>query len=825
MPLERRISVLLLSTFTSTLTIAACANSGTSLSDARLSSDDSQPIRVDAPPSTIDAPSPSIDGALSVDANADTDAATSSNDAVNASQFAGGDGSLANPFQISNAVQLIAVNDPDLSSDSFQVIADIDLTGVSMAPIGNAGGDESFVFTGNFDGHGHQISNWMYASEGAPCDGLFGDFAGIVHDVTMINTTISGGNSVGALAGCSTGGVVIRNRVIGGELDGVIAAGAVGAQTNDDATAFSVTGIADTTSTATVNATNIAGGLVGQNSNAQVVDSYATGAVDGSNYSGGVIGLSSDFSDGDHTVLAYNVARVYAAGVVQGGASGADAVVPCARKTTCSNVGDSYFSIDDTQLNSSTTAAQALSSTQMMDKSNFVGWNFPGVWTVGANNYPDINNTADAAPLSSSIVVTSTSLAAVRFSFPSFDLDDPSGDSLRYVIITPASHGAVVQDSQGSGATYQPDNEPGFDDYLAFQVIDSSGVSSPIAIVWFQVRPQCNPADPTFTHGGDGSSGNPYVVSTVDELQLVHAYTTCNFVLGSNLDLTGVTFPPIGNTTYSFSASFDGGGHSVSNWTYASQDDSQTGFFSVLLNASASIQNLQLLNVNVSSTGATGALAGGAENVAITNVFTSGVVTSSLSSDGSETPAAGLIGFGYNATLTGCGSSATVVGNGIAGGLIGTGGDSDSVNHIVSSYATGSVTSSGIAGGLGGSLFNATFTNSYSTASVSSTGGTGVAGGLVGDYYADSGYSIQDCYVAGAVSAATTGGLIAESTFGGTPNVVDSFWDLDVTDVSSTYGGAGSAELDAAMQMQSTYINWDFTNVWSIGTSGYPQLR
>lgn len=76
-----------------------------------------------------------------------------------ASQFAGGDGTPENPYRISNAEQLKAVED-NLSAH-YILTADINLGGEKnpWTPFG--------TFTGTFDGNGHTISGLYMNAQSA----------------------------------------------------------------------------------------------------------------------------------------------------------------------------------------------------------------------------------------------------------------------------------------------------------------------------------------------------------------------------------------------------------------------------------------------------------------------------------------------------------------------------------------------------------------------------------------------------------------------------------------------------------------------------------
>lgn len=186
----------------------------------------------------------------------------------------------------------------------------------------------------------------------------------------------------------------------------------------------------------------------------------------------------------------------------------------------------------------------------------------------------------------------------------------------------------------------------------------------------------------------------------------------------------------------------------------------------------------------------------------ISNCYATGGVT------GSNGNVGGLVGFNYDRSIiTDCYATGSVSGGATAGGLVG-------YNYIHSSisncYATGSVcTDSYNAGGLVGfNDYYSSISNSYATGSV--TGGYYHAGGLVGFNYRYS--SISNSYSTGSVSGpAYYGGLVGYSYYGIT---LGSYWDKETSGVSWSAGGTGKTTTQ--MKKQTTFVGWDFTNIWKI---------
>ncbi|MEI6498479.1 MAG: GLUG motif-containing protein, partial [bacterium] len=193
----------------------------------------------------------------------------------NGCNFAGGDGSPGNPYQIDNLECLQSMND-DLSS-SYKLVANIDARetknwngGAGFIPIGQAywdGNKTVGYFNGNFDGNGKTIDNLTIDSSGGQDGvGLFstvGNYdqtSSIITNIGLTNIRISVGDNteyIGGLIGCNYGAI-----------------------TNS----YSVGNITSTTSSYGM------GGLAGQNYGA-ITDSYSTGTITSGSYSNDTSGL------------------------------------------------------------------------------------------------------------------------------------------------------------------------------------------------------------------------------------------------------------------------------------------------------------------------------------------------------------------------------------------------------------------------------------------------------------------------------------------------------------------------------------------------------
>ena len=65
-----------------------------------------------------------------------------------------------------------------------------------------------------------------------------------------------------------------------------------------------------------------------------------------------------------------------------------------------------------------------------------------------------------------------------------------------------------------------------------------------------------------------GTAANPYMISTVSQLQAINNDPDAHYKLAGNIDLSGLDFEPIGNVDAGpFTGSFDGNGYTISNLT------------------------------------------------------------------------------------------------------------------------------------------------------------------------------------------------------------------------------------------------------------------
>ena len=201
--------------------------------------------------------------------------------------FAGGYGTAASPFQISDWNHLDRVRE-DLTA-YYELKNDLDdqTAGYSAhvkdgSTLANGGkgwvkiGDYPSDFTGSFDGKGFAIHDLVINVPGEQRVGMFGRIGNtspsVVKNVHLVDATVTGGNLTGALVGQHYGSLE-NSSSVGGTVTG---------------------------------GDNGAGGLVGGIESGSVSGSYASGAVSGGRSVGGLVGysyksISNSYAEGSVT--------------------------------------------------------------------------------------------------------------------------------------------------------------------------------------------------------------------------------------------------------------------------------------------------------------------------------------------------------------------------------------------------------------------------------------------------------------------------------------------------------------------------------------------
>jgi len=299
-------------------------------------------------------------------------------------------------------------------------------------------------------------------------------------------------------------------------------------------------------------------------------------------------------------------------------------------------------------------------------------------------------------------------------------------------------------------------------------------------------------------NNGNGISYSPEIpiipasfitnITNCTELQNMNNNLTENYILMNNIDCSdtinwngGLGFLPIGNDTASYTGNFNGNGYNITNlFINNSVIIYQIGLFGWI---TGTIQNVKLINpIIISTTTSIGSLVGFMDSGSnVINCSAEDVYVSCGNYCG------GLIGYLLEGTL-------------------------------INSFATGIVYGSLNAGGLVGESSAGTIQNSYANVNVT---GTNSVGGFIGSI-ADLGL-INSSYSVSIVIGSTNVGGFAGEVDGSCNN---SYWDTETSGQNSSACGEGKTT--AEMKNQSTFVNWDFINIWSICSGiyepSYPHL-
>ncbi len=371
-----------------------------------------------------------------------------------------------------------------------------------------------------------------------------------------------------------------------------------------------------------------------------------------------------------------------------------------------------------------------------------------------------------------------------------------------------------------------------------------------------------------FSGAGSGTEGDPYQITTVDQLQEMNDDLSAKYMLMNSLDASatsgwngGAGFVPIGNNTGAFTGIFDGNGYTITNLTINLPTSASwgTGLFGFIGDA-CKIMNVGLENVDISGGMATGGLVGGtdmhATDCRISDCYVTGAIYSNYG-------VGGLIGNNRGGTITRCYSTATITTDGglydYAGGFAGlnsqqgiidscyatgdvTAGGSRSGGFIASNsgtirrcFSTGNLNGEHAAGGFAGENKSGTvngnqqgiISDCYATGDVT---GTDWVGGFVGTNWesvTDRSLitTITNCYSIGDATATDSvpevGGFAGRL---GSDSVIEGcYWNTEISSQAASYGGMGKTITE--MQQQSTFVDWDFTCIWGIPSVDYPYLQ
>lgn len=337
---------------------------------------------------------------------------------ITLADFAGGSGTVDDPYLIGNARHLANVGKPKYVKmrKYFKLIEDIDLKDIYWTPIGIYGGEYN-SFNGVLDGNGRKILNLRVTSFGL----FYSINGGTVRNITIENAHVSSTDYSGVLTGLSIGATIMNIIVKNSNVSGFYAGGGLIADDsesivekcavlNSSISARSAGGLIGRAygylrikqsfaDNVTVVARNDymqgVGGLIGEikNPNNSVIeDCYATGTIEATYTTiniGGFIGRI--MMEYDEAKL--SIARCFSAVAPSvTGNSNWKAFVGVISDTSKVLGESNYF---DKEVAMTTYGSEKFdlqtgkTTAQMKQRATFFGWDFTNIWTINEGiDYP-----------------------------------------------------------------------------------------------------------------------------------------------------------------------------------------------------------------------------------------------------------------------------------------------------------------------------------------------------------------------------------------------------------------------------------------------------
>lgn len=326
---------------------------------------------------------------------------------------------------------------------------------------------------------------------------------------------------------------------------------------------------------------------------------------------------------------------------------------------------------------------------------------------------------------------------------------------------------------------------------------------------------------------GSGTSSDPFIVATANDLDAVRNNLSAYYIMSADIDISSISsFTPIGDSSNAFTGVFDGKNHTISNLTILYNfSGNWYGLFANVSGATAEVKNLTLESpkITANSTSVVGCVVATLSNGA--TLDNCHVNNGNLSCNSMAGMVLGQLSCG-NISYCDCTNGTVNTGS---GGYIG--GFSCFLSPATSStvkncFSTGITIGDGTQKNLGGFAYstnnNVIVQDCYANNTIK---GQDNMGGFSKSFTGGSGYTplIQRCYSTSILSFSDTtnvGGFIAMSDTYGT--IHDCYFNKDIAGIQTSAVGIGKTTTE--MKTQSTYTNFDFTNIWKWNNNNYPTL-
>lgn len=334
-----------------------------------------------------------------------------------------------------------------------------------------------------------------------------------------------------------------------------------------------------------------------------------------------------------------------------------------------------------------------------------------------------------------------------------------------------------------------------------------------------------------FTGGGSGTSGDPYQISTCEQLQSISEHLTAYYILTQNIDCadssslnSNAGFIPIGTGGNVFTGQLDGQGYAIESLTIPGSNTAQNVGIFATLDGSSVVKNLEVIGGSVYGFKNVGMIAGVMNDTSeLLNVMSSARVTC-LSNNGG-----GLVGSMQNGSaIRKSDSTGDITGNGYTyGGLVGwANGDAGQNMTLSDDYYRGNITVDGTnthyIGGIVGFANTAIFNRVYAAGTASGDSGIGgLAGAIISS-------SLSDSFAAVALTHSTNTdiGPVMGSIFGTTTTA--NFFDTNTSGFATDPIDNTSLPVNDTSYFydsnSAVFASWSFPSVWRENYQDYPSL-
>jgi hypothetical protein len=629
---------------------------------------------------------------------------------------------------------------------TFKLNNDITMKAEHTA-IGRYDYNTNYLFKGTFDGNNKTITgltiNKTSGSDADSYQGLFGYVVNaVIKDVTLVDCDITGyryvGGIVGAIYGSNDAHAVIQNCHVSGTIASVIAnaynhGGIAGYCKNVDVTGCTVTG-----NVTNKESSSYYGGIVGEAYTTTTITSCENSAnvTGGGSYHGGIAGYcwESKLSQclttgtinqtGDNALIGNDYNGQY---------------TNCYYTSGTSRKGEFVSAITGQQM-TSIIVSEAATVTSVIDGSKYYK---AGDWTVTLT--PDQTNstfikyaceggaltnlttidgehtlTIGKAPVTIIAVVSSNSgvpMSNVAIS----DIADQRwrGKGALTPEFTVTYNNTELVENTDYLKEYSDNVEVGTASITLTGIGNYRGTTvKTFNIVDFALQ----------TPGKDNSAENPYLVKSEEDLQVLADIVNRGVRKGGFYQQTEpitlkAEHTAIGNSSNKFEGSYDGQNLAISGLVINKPNDSYQGLFGYIGSESSVIQNVNIVNCDITGGSSTGGVVGYAQyaQASILHCQVSGSVkcTSNMNCIG------GVAGYSKS-FVDDCVSTASVSGGGsYHGGIVG-----DNYGTVQNCFCAGSVEGSKCVGSIVGDKNSSTLINNFHLSTT--TGGVGAYGSTTG---------------------------------------------------------------------------------------------